>query len=245
MKLSHFAVVALACLVCLPKSAAAQEVVRVKSQEASVHLDASTYSPTLLTVTAGTLLEVRSRQGDWVAVLLPPNAQGLRKAGFILSNTVEVDTREQPVATPRPPAASAPSSAEWQARYSLAQARRSSGRIMQFSSVGIMAAGVLMSVYGSQDVCDVGSVIVQGRIVTTSECHKRSQPMKWAGITAQGVGAGLFGIGAHRASSAKKEIQALESERGTLGASISLPMPLGQAEARIGRTTELRWQIAW
>jgi hypothetical protein len=81
--------------------AAAQQAVRVIAPEAAVHLRSDATSAIVLTVPAGTVLAVEHSDGDWYAVLLPPDGQGLRRFGFVAAALVEHHTGGEGVPPPR------------------------------------------------------------------------------------------------------------------------------------------------
>ncbi len=88
----------------------AQDTVSPAAQEnpsALVVSRPSIKSPTLLTASPGTLLEVLDQEGEWYWVLLPPNPRGSRFAGWIHSADTDkgASTHNRFVmVTPRPPA---------------------------------------------------------------------------------------------------------------------------------------------
>jgi hypothetical protein len=69
--------------------ASAQETVRVTAADTAVYLRPDPTSPVVLRVAVGTLLDVERRDGDWYPVVLPPDAQGLRRFGFVQASAVE------------------------------------------------------------------------------------------------------------------------------------------------------------
>lgn len=73
----------------LAAPAAAQKTVRVVADDAALRLQPDMASPVLLVVAAGTVLEIERREADWYGVLLPADAQGLRRHGYIPASLVE------------------------------------------------------------------------------------------------------------------------------------------------------------
>src|SRR5258708_535419 len=153
----------LLCLFCT--SVAAADTVRVTKQQAVVRLNPEGTSAVVAQVNLGTVLDVRSRQGSWYSVLLPPDSQGLRRSGFIAADDVEqFETAMTPQPTivqpnlirPSPPAPD-PSGAmpipranglppDWQNRYEMALSEKSSGNAKIWTGVGLTSVSVVFGV---------------------------------------------------------------------------------------------------
>jgi len=90
--------------------AAAQDPVRVTAADAAVYLRPDSTSPVILEITVGTLLDVARQEGDWYPVVLPPDAQGLRRFGYVAARAVErvVRTPEQRPGADMPTPSQAP-----------------------------------------------------------------------------------------------------------------------------------------
>lgn len=86
--LSRGAVVALILLAVAPV-AVAQNAVRVTAAEAEVRLRPDSTSALVAVLGLGTLLDVRSREGDWYGVELPEDDQRLRRYGYISVRVVQ------------------------------------------------------------------------------------------------------------------------------------------------------------
>jgi hypothetical protein len=65
------------------------EQVRVKSASATVYERPRLSSEVVVTVQQGTVLEVLQREGDWYWVVLPADANGTRRTGYVTSSAVE------------------------------------------------------------------------------------------------------------------------------------------------------------
>ncbi len=107
-----FIILGLAALVAglaLP-AAAAQEgtLLKVVAARANVRLKPDLGSPVISQVPKGTLLESTGKVGDWYAVKLPADEDGIVVSGYLHQSTVEVssDAGEEPVEeAPAPPPA--------------------------------------------------------------------------------------------------------------------------------------------
>jgi hypothetical protein len=81
--------------------------VRVTAAQAAVRLNPAAESPIIGTFKAGTILEIKGKEGEWYGVLLPADAQGLRRYGYVEGSLVEpFDERagmSKPDAAQRPP----------------------------------------------------------------------------------------------------------------------------------------------
>ncbi len=66
------------------------ESIRIKSQRANVRERPTTQSRVLVTLTAGTVLDIEGREGEWYKVLLPENAVVKRRAGYLHEGTAEL-----------------------------------------------------------------------------------------------------------------------------------------------------------
>jgi hypothetical protein len=88
-------------------AATPQEMVRVRAGQAVVYERMRTSSDVIATVPAGTLLEVLSRDADWLWVVLPPDSNGTRKVGYIQARLVEAVPPGQPGQGAAPPGAAA------------------------------------------------------------------------------------------------------------------------------------------
>jgi hypothetical protein len=62
---------------------------RVMATRANIRLKPTTQSALLLSVSAGTVLEVVEKEGDWYAVILPPDSDGLTRVGYVAAALVE------------------------------------------------------------------------------------------------------------------------------------------------------------
>ena len=118
----------LAALVfCLAVSAgaAAADFVRVTAARGPIRTEASATAGLIATVAKGTLLEVVAKTGEWYRVLLPPDKQGTRLAGFILASLVTLEPASAPVTPsgagkpPAPGAKPAPGAPKKPSRYTL------------------------------------------------------------------------------------------------------------------------------
>ena len=95
------------------------ETVRVTAARGLMRAEPNVKSPVVLTVPAGTVLDVTGKSGEWCRVLAPPDRQGTRVAGYILAGQVAAEsptgrgtagTRPQkPGAKPQAAAAKKPS----------------------------------------------------------------------------------------------------------------------------------------
>jgi Bacterial SH3 domain len=79
-------------------------VLKVKVAMANVRLEPSPTSEVVARVSEGTLLEAKSRTGDWYLVSLPPDEQNKIISGYIHSGTVDIvgPEKTQTVAPPEP-----------------------------------------------------------------------------------------------------------------------------------------------
>lgn len=77
---------------------AAVNSVRVTAGEAAVRLNPAPESPVIATFTAGTILEVtaKERVTEWYGVVLPADAGGLRRYGYVAASLVEPFTQDLP-----------------------------------------------------------------------------------------------------------------------------------------------------
>ncbi len=111
LSLHVIAVLALAALaaVALPAAASAQEttLLKVVAARANVRLKPDLNSPVIGQVGKGTVLESTAKIGDWYAVKLPPDEDGIVVSGYLHLSTVEIttDAGEEPAAekAPEPP----------------------------------------------------------------------------------------------------------------------------------------------
>ncbi len=80
--------------------------IRVKVGPANVYQRPETGADVLAVVPEGTILEVLKRDGDWYWVMLPRDAYGTRRGGYIAAYLVEPIARKgtaEPAAAPPPP----------------------------------------------------------------------------------------------------------------------------------------------
>jgi hypothetical protein len=100
-RLRYAALVAVVVLIGVP--VAAQQSVRIMAADSAVHLRPDPSSPIVLRVGVGTLLDVERREANWYAVVLPPDAQGLRRFGYVMTSAVEeVSEGRTQLPTPEP-----------------------------------------------------------------------------------------------------------------------------------------------
>lgn len=114
-RLSRPAIAALAlaalAAAALPAAASAQEttLLKVVAARANVRLKPDLDSPVIGQIAKGTVLESANKIGDWYAVKLPPDADGIVVSGYVHMSTVEIttDAGEEPAAeeAPAPPPA--------------------------------------------------------------------------------------------------------------------------------------------
>jgi opacity protein-like surface antigen len=83
--------------------AAAAEFVVVAATRGPIRSAASASSALLTTVEKGTRLEVVAKAGDWYRVLLPPDKQGTRLAGYIQASLVTAEGAKPAAPVVQPP----------------------------------------------------------------------------------------------------------------------------------------------
>jgi hypothetical protein len=90
--------------------AAAAEFVVVVATRGPIRAAASADSALVTVVEKGTRLEVVAKAGDWYRVLLPPDKQGTRLAGYVQASLVAAEG-VKPAAAPAPPSQGKPGEA--------------------------------------------------------------------------------------------------------------------------------------
>lgn len=211
-------------LIAVPSWAQSQSV-RVLAAEAAVRLNPEQQSTVLVTVPVGTVLELGGEQrGEWYPVILPPDASGLRRSGYVLATAVEplskLSVLNQPLApSPTPRAAAANSLAEWQWRYDQALAKRRAGRAKFWSGWGVFTAGAFLHAFGQRKDCvDWQTPYIPGQgIFFGRDCVTHSEPMKWAGIGTEIGGLTLVIWGGNQTADANKQLKALEATKAVGG----------------------------
>jgi hypothetical protein len=83
------------------------QTVRVTASDATVYLNPDTSSPAITVVKAGTLLETAGLKGEFFIIVLPADASGLRRMGYIAASAVEpvagqATAPAEPAAAPPP-----------------------------------------------------------------------------------------------------------------------------------------------
>lgn len=210
---------------CFASSPAHAQSLRVTAPEAAVRLQPNAQADVLIKITIGTLLESKGREGEWYAVLLPPDSQGLQRYGYIPATAVEVVQAGIPN-LPSAPAAAAPQPAlkpptplplDWQQRFDRAVDKKSAGRAKIIGGSIAGAIGAIMSlrtVANEELVCaGLGCTIQQ----------RQTYPYRYPALATSGASLFLITWGGQQVSSANREIIALEQERrNAIGAQIQV-----------------------
>jgi opacity protein-like surface antigen len=165
----------------LGTNAAGAEFVVVTATRGPIRADATTKSALVATVAKGTRLEVVAKAGDWYRVLLPPDKQGTRLAGYIQAGLVAAEAAAAPVSQPAAgksagsgarPAATPKKPSRYTFRgfgsleYEFFQASRSFDAVFQNSTGLLYGGGVEVSI-GPQ-------WFVQGRLSYLSKTGERA-----------------------------------------------------------------------
>jgi hypothetical protein len=87
---------------------AVAQTVRVTAADATIYLNPDASSPAMTVVKAGTLLETAGLKGEFFIVVLPADASGLRRMGYIAASAVEPVAGQAAAAPAEPAAATAP-----------------------------------------------------------------------------------------------------------------------------------------
>ena len=78
-----FALAVILCLTAAGSRPWAQSEIQVTARQATIRLDPSTAAAALATVPAGTVLRKLEQSDDWFKVLLPVDASGFQRAGYV------------------------------------------------------------------------------------------------------------------------------------------------------------------
>lgn len=199
-----------AVLMLLTAGLASAQTVRVVANEAAVRLRPDPNSPSIATVQAGALLQVRSKEGFWYSVSLSAdNSQGAVRVGYISATDVETfSSSPTGLASPSPPSVSGGSapSDEWKRRFDRIQSRRSSGKKKFWIGTVAEAAGIGLLSYWSSNAgvqCDASYY-----------CYETvSNSVYNAGIASLLGGGAVSTWGLFQWVFANGDLQALELER--------------------------------
>jgi hypothetical protein len=130
-----------------PQAPEATASLRVTTADAVVRIAATDDASIVASPGLASILEVARTEGDWHVVLLPADAQGLRRYGYIHRRHAELVERGVVPDAPKKPALTIPDVAavglapDWQARFRAAEARRSSGKAKVVAGIVTLAAG--------------------------------------------------------------------------------------------------------
>lgn len=228
--------------------------VRVLATDAAIRLNPEQQSTVLMNVPPGTVLEVSGeRRGEWYPVILPPDASGLRRSGYVLATAVEPvsqpGTRAATPATASPAGTPTTSASDWQRTYDQALAKRRGGRAKFWAGWGVFGAGAFLHAIGQrQDCSQYQTPYIPGQGIYFGEvCRTHSEPMKWAGIGSEIGGMTFVFWGGSQTADANRQIRALEAVRPSEAVSFRIDLKPGvQLQASTGaRSSSMALMVRW
>jgi hypothetical protein len=245
-------VLAFLSVVVLATDSAAQSI-RVTSDDAVVYVGASESSAVLARPPRGSILELARTEGEWYVVLLAPDAQELRRYGYLRTRQAEAAGAGTPATAP--PTAAAPRAAppalapDWDARYRAAQSKKASGRAKFWSGIVALAGGA-----GLLAAMTVKMTDLEG---PTDECSAQNPcpEYAWGAGAAAGMLAGggiLISRGKRQARAADEELIQLRTERANLKSHAGIAIPLdtsGRHRASLilgaGQRVHAQYHLRW
>jgi hypothetical protein len=232
--------------------------IRVEAGAAAVRVAANDSSQVLLSPAVGTVFELTRTEGDWHTVLLPADAQGLRRYGYIRTREAVLVTAPTPPSAPSlaasaeaaargtAPTATSVVTADWNQRMRAAEARKSGGRAKFWGGLGVMAGGLALA----------GAIVAKmGNKDPNGECSDRNPCYEYAwgtgGAVALLVTGGLLARSGRRESAAaNEEIIRLKTELANTSA--RLVIPFGAVVPSPGGTVrpavdgvQVHYRLAW
>jgi hypothetical protein len=239
-------VVASTLLLCAAAAAAQPaQSVRVVAAAAAVRVAASDGSQVLVAPPVGADFELTRTEGEWHMVLLPPDAHGLRRYGYI--RTRDAVVRPAP-ASPAPEVAS-PVAADWNQRMRAADGRKAGGRAKFFAGWGALAGGAaILTAVTSKMLNSEGP---------NDECSANNPCPEYAWAAGGAVGLFVTGgllikSGRRQVAAANEEIIRLKTELANARPSARLAIPLGEGERARGtlvlgggRGLQAQYQLQW
>jgi hypothetical protein len=240
-------------VVLLASDSSAQSI-RVTSDDAVLYVAASERSAVVARPPRGSILELARTEGDWYVVLLAPDAQGLRRYGYLRTRQAEAAAGAGTPAA-APPTAAAPRAAlpalapDWDARFRAARSKKASGRAKFWSGVVALAGGA-----GLLAVMTMKMTESEG---PTGECSYQNPCPEYAwGLGAAGgllAGGGILTArGKRQARAADEELIQLRTERANLKSDASIAIPLdtgGKHRAALilgaGQRLHAHFQVRW
>jgi len=202
----RFAGVALAFLTFAFTTASAQtSSIRITAAEAVVRQSADPQSAAIVTVKAGTVLEIAAERNGWYEVILPATGGAAQRRGYVPASSAERFNEPRPNLDLSPAAAaSAPLAADWQGRHDRAVGRRRSG-VTMFWIGGITAlTGGAINIYG----------FIRQATMTDEEREAESfWDLQGPALALVGGGVALTAVGSRKMRRAAEEMLLLEQER--------------------------------
>jgi hypothetical protein len=247
--LRHFVtvIVAVALLAGSTPVSAQSASIRITAADAVVREKANPESAPIVTVAAGTVLEVVAERDGWYEVMLPATATRAQTRGYVSAAAAERFGAERPRLT-LPSTASNPSTTpgtlapDWQGRYDRAASRRKSGVVKTWIGGPMALAG--------------GAWIWYAFIkdATASE-EEREQEDYWKmqipGYALTGTGAVILALGQRQIRRAAEEMLLLETERtrAQQGVLFSHPITEGALQTHVdvgvGREMSASLRMSW
>lgn len=223
------ALLAVAVLVISAQQATAQ-VIRITSNAAAIRVGPAETAEVITTPKVGSIFDVSSTSGDWFAILMPADKQGLRRYGYILQRQAEVvsglaSVPSSPAGTSTgaasPPAAPVALAPDWAERLRQARARKAGGRAKLWSGVGMLASGGALLAVIFTKMFDPDS----RNCTDANPCYEYAWGLG-AGAGLLVTGGVLFGRGGRQIDAANRELIRLETERINAQPRASLVLPL-------------------
>jgi hypothetical protein len=124
----------------------ALSTVRVIDANAAIRVAALDDAPVIASPALASVLEMARSEDGWYVILLPADAQGLRRYGYLRQrfaervdrNSVGADATKPALIIPRAAVTLAP---DWQTRFRAAQARKSGAKAKVGTGIAVLAAG--------------------------------------------------------------------------------------------------------